>query len=1037
MSNEDLSTRLLRCKGRIRFSIAVSVVCLVVAQSELRALDPLVEAQRYGAQRTALRVQPDGLYVCEAEEFRVRDAAGNGWSAKRFGENYYAATFANTFLSRKAFLAAPEQCERTVAELPVHIEQAGRYLVLVRYEAAYRFETQFRVEILQDNRVVFTRLYGARDHVKIWPFGEKLKTEVCWSWGATENIVWEGHEAYVELRPGLAVIRLIAEVQPEPAARRHVDLVMLTSDETQVKQRLDSESYLPLDGMLTQSGDVFMRVTNLSDAPMVFTGRGAPGGGNWQQHSPYWVHLRRWTVPRIELASGQTSEWIEVGSTMDTLADGQWFWTGNGRYRVEFAVRGPNGQLEPLATFAGEDDLTLAADADTRYSRRLRRQEEVLFELLDYLKRENPAPHGRVPQRTPIYATTFEPLDQGRHAAAVAEFKAMFGITDPVPDAPHRRGYIDVRGVPTAQLAEFCEKLGSKRDNIAVVSLGDEISLPEPPRTDVDQAFRQWLQSQGVSIESIARLKNANETLYNPSETAKKANPGIYYWSKRYQYHFGISAIKERTDILRRYLPQAAVGANYSPHYPVDHLYLGEVFKWVSVFRESGMTLPWSEDYIWQVPVGTPQMHEINLDLFRSANRHHMDRKIMYYVMPHAPNNTPSQWRRLFYSALGHGMKIVNLFEFRPVYVAYTENHVDDPRMYQMVLRSFRELGLFEDIIQDGHMLPAQAALWFSETGDIWSDNVGSFAPAKRALYTAVQHRQIPLDIVVEADAIDGTLAKYKLLYLTDRHVSAAASARIAQWVEQGGRLFVTAGGGSLDELDRPNEKLRQLMGVEVTDSEAPADSQVTWIKQDLPFARPIDTVAGVDEQAASPTNGTPAKTSLFSVFGVRTRFRPAADCRVVYRFSDGSPAVVQRKVGEGQVVYCGFLPGLSYFYPAIPKRPVDRGATDNAMAHLLPTDFDKNVAKLAELLADCIQRPITCSEELVESCVIQSPHGTAIVLINWKGKPIHDLQVTVSLPGLPKQAFLASGTPLAVEETGNARVFRCNLDVADTIVVR
>ena len=53
--------------------------------------------------------------------------------------------------------------------------------------------------------------------------------------------------------------------------------------------------------------------------------------------------------------------------------------------------------------------------------------------------------------------------------------------------------------------------------------------------------------------------------------------------------------------------------------------------------------------------------------------------------------------------------------------------------------------------------------------------------------------------------------------------------------------------------------------------------------------------------------------------------------------FADGSPAVVSRKAGKGEVLYCGFLPGLSYFHPAIPTRPVDRGATDDSMAASFP----------------------------------------------------------------------------------------------------
>jgi hypothetical protein len=267
--------------GRSNRQFCLSLfACLFAAAARGDVVDAPAAAQAFGKARPAVTVQPDGLYVCEAEEFQVAAPPGEGsagWQAKRFGENYYAATFANCFLSRKAFLGAPEQCDETIAAVDVEIEQAGRYLVLVRYEAAYRFETQFRVQVEQAGRTVLNRLYGARNNTKIWAFREGLKTEVAWSWGAVENVVWEGHDAFVALRPGRATIRMIAGRQPEPAARRNVDLVMLTTDAEQVKLRIEKENYLPLDGLLTQSGDVFLRVTNRGEQPLVFTGRAAPG----------------------------------------------------------------------------------------------------------------------------------------------------------------------------------------------------------------------------------------------------------------------------------------------------------------------------------------------------------------------------------------------------------------------------------------------------------------------------------------------------------------------------------------------------------------------------------------------------------------------------------------------------------------------------------------------------------------------------------------------------------------------------------------
>src|SRR5256885_8742658 len=72
--------------------------------------------------------QADTTIVAEAEAFKV---ISPGWEAKAWGTNYYAATMANTFLSRKAYLGAPEQCDRAEATMDVTVPKAGAYLALV------------------------------------------------------------------------------------------------------------------------------------------------------------------------------------------------------------------------------------------------------------------------------------------------------------------------------------------------------------------------------------------------------------------------------------------------------------------------------------------------------------------------------------------------------------------------------------------------------------------------------------------------------------------------------------------------------------------------------------------------------------------------------------------------------------------------------------------------------------------------------------------------------------------------------------------
>lgn len=970
-------------------------------------------AQAYRAGGEAVAPAPDGNIFCEAEEFKIVQPAERGWKAGYWGQNYYAATFANTFLSRKAFLGAPEECDETVATVNVDVKEAGRYLVLVRYEATYRFETQFRVLVEQNGKALLDRLYGARSNLKIWAFRNKLKTELAWPWGAVENVVWEGHDAYAELQPGLAKVTLIAGKQPAPQAKRNVDIVMLTRDEAQIKMRIEKENYLPLDGMLTQAGDVYMKVKNAGAAKVAVKSLGFPTGP-MQQHSPYWVHIRNWKPISVEVEAGQTTDWIDVGDTMDTLNDGQWGFSISGPCTVEFGVKNAAGLIKSVRTFDANGSLPLVSWADTRWALEFKTQAEATQELFDYLK--GLTVHGKKIVRTRVDGAGGLPK----------EFYDFYGLNLAINGAGV---HLDCRSLSLDKIQEtYGDKMSeADRKKILIMSLGDEIGLPAPDATAAGDGFVAFLKAKGITPAQIVpdAGNDWGKIVYSADAALRESNPRLYYWSKRYLYHYGIQAIKVRTDLLRKLLPNAHIGANFSPHHGGStHSYLGEVFKWVTCFRDDGMTLPWSEDYIWQVPVGSPQMNGINLDFARASIRGKPGRRILYYVMPHMPGNTPDMWRRLWHNAIGHGATILNLFEFNPVWVAYTENHVTGREMYAAVLRAMREMGLYEDIMQDGLRRSAEVGLWFSETADIWGDNEQSFGAAKRALYTAILHQQIPLDFIVDQDAADGTLSQYKVLYLTDNHVSQAASLKIVEWVQNGGRLFATAGAGTLDEYNKPNSVLPELLGVSQTALDVPADEQIGFLKEDLPFKKAIDTVSiEID-----------GKTSKLPVFGVRSRI-VLKGAEATATFADGTPAAATRKVGKGQVTYCAFLPSLSYFGPAIPLKPLDRGSTDDAMSHFIPTAFDSAADDLIGSVVKDLPRAITASDRLITASVIESKTGTAIVLENWRGAPVKGMRLTVNFP-VPTKVELASGAKIEAAVEGNATVFTLDMNVSGDVVI-
>ncbi len=967
----------------------------------------------------------DGALVCEAEEFRPM---GPGWQALPWGTNYYAATLANTHLSRKAYLGFPPQGNASAA-IEVEVPRAGKYLALVRYEAAYRFETQFRLRIEQQGRVVLDRLYGARANPKIWAFGKRIVPEVAWEWGAVENIVWEGHNAAVELAAGRAKLVLEAVDQPEPAARRNVDLVLLTPNVDDVQHRIEREAYLPLDGLLTQEGDVFLRLVNHPDGaectltlpPCI-------------EHSPYWVHLRRWQTRTISAPPGTTTEWLEVGSLLDSLNDGQWILTATPaqglHYTVELAAKTADGVLAPLATFeCRAPRLELAYDANTRYTRRIRALEEILYDLVAWL-RDRPV-RGRPPQRTLVYAYTFDPKpDNPRYTAARDEFLAMFGLNvttaPPVKAAGPARGYIDLRGQGPAELESTARRLAAEglADSIAVVSLGDEIGLPLPPEDHA--AFRAWAQQRGLKPSDLNPDAGDDWTriAYAPDAATAQRLPALYYYSRLYQHEYGIAQQRALTEALRPHLPNAGIGANYSPHH--GYPYLGEVHQWITLFRRGGMTMPWSEDWIFQVPVCSQQVNALLLDMFRAGLKGRPAGKIHMYVMPHWPGNTPASWRRLFYNNLGHGMKIVNLFEFRPVQAAYTENHCSLPETYLQVRTALHELGTFEDLVQDGQVRPGLAALWFSETGDIWHDHHPPLGANKRAMYVAIRQQQIPLDVVIDEDALDGTLDQYRVLYLCDPHVSRDASQAIAKWVAAGGRVLLTAGAGMFDERNQPNAILAELLGIEQTELLEPENQRVVYEKQDLPFIEPMDHAAWQAEGASYQ----------LPVLGARAHVRTTS-AEIVGRFADGSPAITRRRVGKGEAMYCAFLPGLAYFKPAIPLRPAERGTTDEAMNHFLPAAVDRGAGTLIAAPAAGLELPVECSVPLVEASLVESPHGLLVTLVNWTGRPIQGLRVRVRVPVPAGETALATGGSFNVSKDADGHVYQFDLDVADALVLR
>lgn len=160
---------------------------------------------------------------------------------------------------------------------------------------------------------------------------------------------------------------------------------------------------------------------------------------------------------------------------------------------------------------------------------------------------------------------------------------------------------------------------------------------------------------------------------------------------------------------------------------------------------------------------------------------------------------------------------------------------------------------------------------------------------------------------------------------------------------------------------------------------------------------------------------------------------------------SNGGPAVTRHRVGRGFALYAGFYPGLSYFDPAIPRRPISRGTLDTSFNHFVPTEFNLAAKTLlSSPLDDALYkveapRAVSGSNQLVEIGMVTAPgRGTVFPCVNWAGAAIHGFVLTVHHELEYKQASLASGGTVTASKQGRSQSFTFDLaDDADALILR
>ncbi|MBY0514164.1 MAG: hypothetical protein K2P78_09680 [Gemmataceae bacterium] len=770
------------------------------------------------------------------------------------------------------------------------------------------------------------------------------------------------------------------------------------------------------------------------------------------------------------LQPGDSSGWVPVGPVLDALNDSQWFpqalYKGKAEgvfLRLEFAipdgagglrvvkdvtVKGPAANLSPacfdVPGVVNPNPALAKIRAERYWPPVIRTQPEVLQWLnAEVAKFPNKGP---APKRFLLYnimgfsgvLNAFPDAKQlalalGDNTTVNQEGKKRQLVAhwpDPTPDAIKKQEAVHKGGL----------------DDVRIVSYGDEIHLPALPLTDAE--FAAWLKDRGVSytgkVEFIAPKPKTT-----PAEAEAMRKHPLYYYSQIAAKEKGGRHFAAGTAYYKS--KGVLTGANYSPHAN----YLVTEIDYVRPFKLRAMSMPWAEDYAWQIAEFSPQVMGYLTSGLRAGAKYD-DLPIHMYVMPHSPGQLPDEFRKSFYTAVGHGAKMVNYFCATPSAVGYTENYVDsnDLPMWRQIHACSHEAGVFEDYVMDGKVRPAKVGLLLSSVDELVT-GVNNFSLAvhnteRKAVYYALRHAQVPVDFLSEDDVIEGRAKDYRLIYVTQQYVHSKCVAALQQWCEAGGTVVALCGGGMYDEFQKENPAARKLYGaagpnVVVDPQLVPkylTKENVPFLsKHDLPRYEPID-VAGWVVPPTDPK--APGHDVRFPVMVWKQPLAATDGGRVIGTFRDGSPAVVTKEHGKGRAVLFGFLPGQAYLKSGLPVRPVDRGASPAGYAHFLPTGMN---GQLREWFVDAFlpapdARPVVCSAPLVESTCIDTPplngqpSRLAVTLINWTPKRVPELTVVIPNAGRVTRVRSVERGPLEFVKRDESVVVTLPLDAADMLLI-
>ena len=382
----------------------------------------------------------------------------------------------------------------------------------------------------------------------------------------------------------------------------------------------------------------------------------------------------------------------------------------------------------------------------------------------------------------------------------------------------------------------------------------------------------------------------------------------------------------------------------------------------------------------WKNLTASYQFLAWEMEMIRCGTRHKTAPGLQLAAVMH---RRPVDIEFAVYSCLAHGMNYLTYFSYGPWYVGGDHASEKDDN-FPVIRRITYASGGIEDILHESRVLPAEVAMLYSMPTDVWTWGRYGANTAWLAehigLFLALQHAQIPAEILAEEDVVGGDLASFKVLYIVGPNITSAAAEAIAAWVRKGGTLVGTAAAGSRDEYDRPLVTLESVFGARQGEFVFPAIPRSTEKLHELPLLDHVVGEAGYYENSGLSVAITPTDR----------------DTRVGARFfSDDAPALLERRSGKGRALLFAGLPGLTYLRGGTLDKEGNPGRyADCYSPGVYPAAL--RAAITAPALDAGVRPHVEVGVPVVEAGLRDNDVGAVVVLVNYPRQPLTDLKLLI-----------------------------------------